>query len=644
MPIYALIPGLPLLAFLLLALGGRRGETSHRLGTPAVAASFGLSLAALVEVIRTGPFPIHLYRLLDVGELAVDVSLYVDQLTVVLLALVTGVSFIVHVYSSRYMTGDPRHRRFFAVMALFTGAMALLVMSNNLLLTYMCWELMGICSYLLISHWAERPSAGRAATKAFLVNAVADVGLGFGIVLTFATYGTLDIQEIAARAASMDGETVSVFGAQVGVNSLIALGLLSGALGKSAQLPLHTWLPYAMEAPTPVSALIHAATMVNAGPFLLVRLSPLVLLAPAVMAAIAVVGAATALYGLLVSLTQADIKKALAYSTISQIGFMIFACGVGAFSAAVFHLLAHGFFKGFLFLSTGSVLDSVSAHAPSEGRLAAKQVRPLALGALVLACVPACVLFAGPYEAIWTAQQAPSAQAAFWVVGLGTVFVTAVYAFRGVVTLFGAPVGRSRAAWPQLLSPAHAPGLAAVVVAAAGLLLGLWAWFGPFLAPAVGGLEGEPGLFRLSPALLAALAAAAVGWGWAWHRYVRPKDLPLARRNWAQTAYVLFWNGLYIDELHQALAVEPTVRLSRWLLRRVDLGLVDRASMGAAHCTRLFADSLRGADRFARRIGRLGENAGAALQRIEPRTLQQHLVIVTCWLVVAVGLLYWLAL
>ena len=339
---YLLIPVLPLLAALVLALGGRRlGERSHRVGIPAVAGSFGLSIAALVEVAGRGPISVPLYRLLDVGNLAVSVGLYVDQLTVLLLPLVTGVSFVVHVYSSRYMTGDPRYRRFFAVMALFTFAMTMLVMSNNLLVTYMCWEIMGICSYLLISHWAERPSAGRAATKAFLVNAVADVGLGFGVVLTFATYGTLDIQQILAMASSIDGQTIALLGLEIERNTVIALCLLSGAVGKSAQVPMHVWLPFAMEAPTPVSALIHAATMVNAGPFLLVRMSPLLVLAPAAMVVIAVVGAVTALYGAFVSLTQSDIKKLLAYSTISQIGFMVFACGVGAFGAAVFHLLAH---------------------------------------------------------------------------------------------------------------------------------------------------------------------------------------------------------------------------------------------------------------------------------------------------------------
>ena len=443
MSIFLLIPLAPLLAFLILAFSGRSlGESSHRVAAPAIGLSFLLSLGAFASVADGGSISISLYRLLESGNLIIDLSLYIDQLTVLVLLLVTGVSFVVHVYSSRYMIGDPRYKRFFAVMALFTFAMIMLVMSNNLLMTYMFWEVMGICSYLLISHWAERTSACKAATKAFLVNSVADVGLGFGVILTFAIYGTLDIQQIVARAAEFSGQTMAPLSwigidLAVGVNTLITLFIFTGALGKSAQVPLHVWLPFAMEAPTPVSALIHAATMVNAGPFLLVRLSPLVVLAPAAMVVIAVVGATTALFGALVSLTQSDIKKLLAYSTISQIGFMIFLCGVGAFVAAIFHLLAHGFLKGFLFLSTGNALKATGSHGHAHPEAAQQPLgRSLVLGALLLACVPPLILFSGAYENVWTAHQLPSAQWAFWIIGLATVFLTAMYVFRGIVSLF----------------------------------------------------------------------------------------------------------------------------------------------------------------------------------------------------------------
>ena len=700
---YLLIPVLPLLAALVLALGGRRlGEQSHRIGIPAVAGSFGLSIAALAEVARSGPISISLYRLLDVGDFAVDVGLYVDQLTVLLLPLVTGVSFVVHVYSSRYMIGDPRYRRFFAVMGLFTFAMAMLVMSNNLLVTYMCWEVMGICSYLLISHWAERPSAGRAATKAFLVNAVADVGLGFGVVLTFATYGTLDIQEILANASAMDGQTLALLGFEIERNTVIAFCLLSGAVGKSAQVPMHIWLPFAMEAPTPVSALIHAATMVNAGPFLLVRMSPLLLLAPAAMVAIAVVGAVTALYGALVSLTQSDIKKLLAYSTISQIGFMVFACGVGAFGAAVFHLLAHGFLKGFLFLSTGDALFATGSHSHGSGSVRGKTLRPLALGALLLACVPPFVFFTGPYERIWSAQEVPTAGITFWVIGLATVFLTALYAFRGVVSLFGSSVGRALSTRPRLSSMAHVPGLAAVAILATAFLAGLWSLFREFLGPALPGGPPTEVSSGLALRLAAPLAVAVAGWGFAYYRHLNPVAVPVPRREWAKTAYVLLLNKLYFDEIHHAVAVQPTLRFSRWLLRGLDLRVVDRAVHGLAilvrHCAGWLARTVetvlierpvhavaglarrwtgwlertaelgmieraphvvasgfalasglfwriidpRGTDRALRQVDALAGDTGETLQKVGPRTLRHHLVIIVCWLALAIGLTYWL--
>jgi NADH-quinone oxidoreductase subunit L len=444
MALFVLIPLLPLLASLILLLGGRRwGENSHWIGIPAIGISFGLSVAAFIEVLRNGPFTLSLYRLFQSSSLTIDLTLFVDQLTVLLLLLVTGVSGVVHVYSSRYMIGESRYNRFFAVIALFTFSMILLVMSGNLLMLLISWEVMGICSYLLISHAAKRPSACRAATKAFLVNAVADVGFSFGIILTFFTFGTLDIQTILAQAEGMQDHTINILGwmgldLQIYPVTLIPFFLFMGAMGKSAQIPFHVWLPGAMEAPTPVSALIHAATMVNAGPFLLVRLSPLIILSPYAMAFIAIIGATTAVFAGIVSLTQSDIKKILAYSTISQIGFMVMACGLGAFAVAIFHLLAHGCYKAFFFLSTGNALRSVERslghgdhkHHVSEG------MGILYGGALLLALLPPLVLFSGPYEYLWGFTGFVSATIGFKIIGLITVFVASQYLFKGVTSLF----------------------------------------------------------------------------------------------------------------------------------------------------------------------------------------------------------------
>jgi NADH-quinone oxidoreductase subunit L len=540
----------------------------------------------------------------------VDLSLFIDQLTVLLLLLVTGVSAVVHVYSSRYMVGDPRYSRFFALIALFTFAMVTLVMSNNLLMMYMCWEVMGICSYLLISHWAERKAACRAATKAFLVNAVADVGLALGMYLTFFTFGTLDIQRILAGAGDISGQTVNLLSwagldLPVQTSTLIVLLLFTGALGKSAQVPLHVWLPFAMEAPTPVSALIHAATMVNAGPFLLVRFSPLLALSPAAMTVIAVIGATTALFAALVSLTQTDIKKLLAYSTISQIGFMIMTCGVGAFVAAVFHLLAHGFLKGFLFLSTGNTLRSTSAHGSHETG-AGHGSPPLrnsaaTIGALIFASTPPFILFAGPYEKLWTASQFPSARYAFWAIALITIFFTAMYLFRGINSLFqpGPSVWESGAArsfiQPQLFSSSHVVAVAVGAGVSVALLVALWSGFVGFLAPAVGRPAAtlpveQPSWFSFW--LVVPLLAAVAGWGFALMLHNRSGASVLGQSVLAKRMYVFLLNKLYFDEIYDACVVQPTLRFARWLWQRVEVLTVDRAVVGIATVSVHFAQWL----------------------------------------------------
>jgi NADH-quinone oxidoreductase subunit L len=441
MSIYALIPLLPLAAALTLALLGRRLQgAGHRIVIPAVAGSFLLSIAAFVDVLANGTIEVPLYRLLEVGRLVVDFGFFIDPLTVLLLLLVTGVSTVVQVYSSRYMIGDARHSRFFAVTALFTSAMTILVMSSNLLLTFIFWEVMGLCSYLLISHYAERRSAYRAATKVFLVNSIADVGLLLGVVLTFHAFGTLDIPEILSRAQSGEGVPTHLV-------TILTLCLFVGAIGKSAQVPAHVWLPLAMEAPTPVSALIHAATMVNAGPFLLVRLSPVIVLSEPAMAVIATVGGATALFAAIVSLTQTDVKRTLAYSTISQLGFMTLLCGVGAFVAAIFHLVAHGCFKAFLFLSTGNVLAATHRHVETPDAEPPRSRGALFAGALVMSVLPPLVIFSGPYRQLWLSQSFSAANIALWIIGLGTVFFTAMTIFRSATSVFsqGPPGGRDGA-------------------------------------------------------------------------------------------------------------------------------------------------------------------------------------------------------
>jgi NADH-quinone oxidoreductase subunit L len=687
--LYVLIVLLPLLAAICLALLGRRlGETSGTVASAAIGLSLVWSLAAFVEIALFGePIHIPLYEFLRSGDRVVELGLYIDQLTVLMLLLVTGVSFVVHVYSARYMTGDPRYSRFFSVTTLFTFAMVTLVMSSNLLMLFMCWEIMGICSYLLISHQAHSRSACRAATKAFLVNAVADVGLLLGVILTFATFDTLDIRLILELAPEMSGHSVNLLGwagleCHVGSLTAITLLLFMGCLGKSAQVPFHIWLPHAMEAPTPVSALIHAATMVNAGPFLLIRFSPLVMLSPAAMTVIAVIGGTTALFAAVVSLVQTDIKKILAYSTISQIGLMIMTCGVGAFAAAVFHLLAHGFLKGFLFLSTGSQLALAGSHGHTDSFSHTHRSRPpwsIYLGTLILACGPPVLLFAGPYESLWTAHNSGPARVAFWVIGLLTVFLTAIYLFRGISSLFASKP--SALVQPRFSSPLHLLAITVAALGLAGLLLAIWNWFVPFLAPALAkpysSTAGSPAPEILSASLALPLLAAVAGWAVACLLQARQGKLHAVPPARFKKMYVVLLNKLYFDEIFDACAVRPTLRFARWMWQTVEIRRIDRlvhavatTSVGLARWlweavdVRLIDRAVEGTGRqsaglarwlweavdvrrIEQNVERIGHAAAATGRRIEdsgPRSLQHHLLVLIFWLVTAIGLFYWLVL
>jgi NADH-quinone oxidoreductase subunit L len=672
MSIFTLIPLLPLGAALVLTLFGRRLEGfGHRIVIPAVAGSFFLSVFALVEVLENGMIEVPLYRLLDVGQLVVDLGFFIDSLTVLLLLLVTGVSTVVQVYSSRYMIGDARHSRFFALTALFTGAMTMLVMSSNLLLTFIFWEVMGLCSYLLISHYGERRSAYRAATKVFLVNSIADVGLLVGVILTFHAFGTLDIPEILAIARA---------GADIpsGLITVMTLCLFAGAIGKSAQMPAHVWLPLAMEAPTPVSALIHAATMVNAGPFLLVRLSPVIVLSPTAMGVIATVGAVTALFAAIVSLTQTDIKRTLAYSTISQLGFMTLLCGLGAFVAAIFHLLAHGFFKAFLFLSTGSVLAETHRHVETPEDEPAGSKGALFAGALLMSVLPPLVIFSGPYKHLWLSQSFSAAGVALWIVGLGTVFFTAMTIFRSVTTSFrrGPPGagGSTTRVSPSLFSAKHVIGIVVGLGVMISSLVFIWRWLAAFLSPSVGdsGSVAAASADTFSAWILLPVAIAVAGWAFAYARrdQGRGKEVSGSKKR----LYVFFLNKGYFDEIYDLYIVRPTIGLagwmwrvidqgvidrfivslgpgsikfSRWLWRVIDLGLIDRLivslgnrSVGVAQRMEQF-----GRTKSASSIDRVGKSAdasGQTLQGIQPRTLQHDLLIVVFWLAVALGFFYWI--
>ena len=377
-----------------------------------------------------------LYNWLNTGDLNLNFGVMVDKLTVTMLLVVTSVSACVHVYSIGYMHHDPHRGRFFSYLSLFTFTMLALVTAPNLLQMFLGWEGVGLASYLLIGFWFKKPAANAAAMKAFIVNRVADLGLLIAMLTLIVNLGTLDYAVIFANIGEFSDNTFNFLGYDMHMLSLVAALLFIGAMGKSAQLGFHTWLPDAMEGPTPVSALIHAATMVTAGVFLVARMSPLFEFAPSVLEVVAWVGGLTAFFAATIGLTQHDIKRVIAYSTCSQLGYMFFACGIGAYPAAIFHLTTHAFFKALLFLGAGSVIHGVNDEQDMRKMGALKFAMPITyflmlIGSLALAGVPP---FAGFFSKDLILESAfmSHSTTGVWMYALGTVaaFMTAFYSAR----------------------------------------------------------------------------------------------------------------------------------------------------------------------------------------------------------------------
>ncbi len=436
-----LIPLFPLLSAVVLMVTA--GQLSNRIVTALGVGSIGLSalvvlMAALaflgVPEESREPFHLIIGTWMRVGDFAPGFAFYVDGLTVVMMSVITGVGFLIHLYSSEFMAEDTDFSRYFAYMNLFVCAMLILVMADNLLLLYLGWEGVGLCSYLLVGFWYKNPENGLAARKAFVVTRIGDAAMALGLFLLFAELGTLDIQPMmaAANAQWTSGDTLPVLATAL---------LLGGAVGKSAQLPLHTWLPDAMAGPTPVSALIHAATMVTAGVYLVARTHDLFLLAPPVLLAVALVGLITLLMAAFTALNQFDIKRILAYSTISQIGYMFLALGVGAWSSGIFHLMTHAFFKALLFLGAGAVIHCLH-HEHNIFKMGGLRTRlPIAfwsflIGAAALAALPFTSGFFSKDQILMAAWELPDVGPWLWAGGLLGALITALYSFRLVFIVF----------------------------------------------------------------------------------------------------------------------------------------------------------------------------------------------------------------
>ncbi len=591
------IPALPLAACLVNLFGGRwLGPRAHWVAVPSVGLSFGFALAAFLRVWRdhetfVGP----LFDWIVAGTLRAPVTVLLDPLSAVMLLVVTGVGFLIHVYSIGYMHADPDYPRFFTYLNLFVFSMVMLVLAGNYLLLYVFWEAVGLCSYLLIGFWYRRPAAANAGKKAFIVNRVGDFGFGLGIMLLWTTLGTLDYPEVFLKAPTL----------AVGTATAVALLLFAGACGKSAQLPLHVWLPDAMEGPTPVSALIHAATMVTAGVYLVARSHVLFERAPLALEVVAWVGALTAVFAASIGLVQTDIKRILAYSTISQLGYMFVGVGVGAYAAGIYHLVTHAFFKALLFLGAGSVIHALGGEQDIRkmgglGRPLPWTAATMTVATLAISGVPPFSGFFSKDEILTGAWEAH--RYAVFALGVAGAALTAFYTWRLLLLTF---FGASRVA-PAVASHLHeSPPVMTVplwilaVLAAGAGVWGLPGGEGPWLArfldpvlrPAGGTAETAAG-----PAwglMLVSVLAALAGIVPAAHLYGRG-GADLARIGQPRHAlHRLLLHKYYVDELYDRLVVRPFVALAEWAARVFDLGVIDGAVNGIASLVLAWAGRLR---------------------------------------------------
>jgi NADH-quinone oxidoreductase subunit L len=591
---YALIPLLPFAAFIIIGLAGHWiKERAHLVAVPAVFLSFVLSVFALVDVADGTRITVPLYTWLTSGDLRIGLGLTIDRLTAAMLLLVTIVSSLVHVYTIGYMHGEKGYARFFAYIALFTFSMLMLVMADNFLQLFVFWEAVGLCSYLLIGHWYERQTACDAATKAFVVNRIGDFGFLLGVLLILWNFGSLEYRHVFAQAADLKAVTINLLNPiggtwDVSMLTLICLLLFLGAIGKSAQVPLHVWLPDAMEGPTPISALIHAATMVTAGVFMVARLAPLYNLSATAMDVVAVTGAATMVLGATIALTQHDIKRVVAYSTVSQLGYMMMACGLGAYTAGIYHLLTHGAFKALLFLGCGSVIIALHHEQDMRRMGGLKNKLPVTywtfvIGSLALAGFPLTAGFFSKDEILvgaWVAGSLGKLLAAF---GLATAFLTAFYSFRLVFVTFW---GDSRVD-PHHAGHVHEPSRTMTVplLALAGLSIVTGYLDIPgFLAPVLPGPagadhhEGGVGLSIMAVATLMGVGGITA----AYYLYVASPGLSDRLAQQWQQAYRLSLNKWYVDEAYDLTVVRPTFRLADRLWKSVDVRLIDGTVNGVA--------------------------------------------------------------
>ncbi len=585
---YLLIPLLPLLAFVVNILFGRRfiKDKAHWISVPAVIGSFILSVWAFMDVNAGNVINVNVYDWIISGNFTVSIGFLIDQLTAVMLIVVTSISSLIFVYSIGYMHDDKGYHRFFAYLSLFVFSMLILVMANNFLLLYFGWEAVGLCSYFLIGFWFDRKSASNAGKKAFIVNRFGDFAFGLGVIIIFLTFGSLEYAKVFGDANNVIGQTMSILGYEISTITVISLLLFCGAVGKSAQIPLHVWLPDAMEGPTPVSALIHAATMVTAGVFMVARCNPLFSLSATAMMTVAVVGGVTAIFAASIALVQNDIKRVIAYSTVSQLGYMFLALGMGAYSVAIFHLYTHAYFKALLFLGSGSIIHALNNEMNIQKMGGLKKYMPVTYwtfiaGSLSISGIPGFAGFFSKDEILWKTYSGGLMGKFLWALAVIAAFMTAFYSFRLIYLTFH---GKFRGTSEQERHLHESPPVMTIplIFLAIGAISAGWVGIphlfmehgdriGEFLAPVLGLAESKGTHVEEWLVLGISVFIGLAGIFSAYIMYMKRTDLPQKLGSIFQPVYKLLYNKYWVDELYDRIIVQPVLKGSK----SVFLGFID---------------------------------------------------------------------
>lgn len=600
-----LVPLFPLIGFLLIGFGRNilPKAIAGFIGSLTVFLSFGVSIAVFMELqdVASKTHLIHLFDWIKAGNLLVPFSFQVDPLSSLMLLIVTGIGFLIHVYSTGYMHSDAGFAKFFAYLNLFIFFMLLLVLGSNYIIMFIGWEGVGLCSYLLIGFWYTNSSYASAAKKAFVMNRIGDLGFLIGVFLIFTTFGSLEFSSVFSQAA--------VLAPNNSILTLITLLLFVGAIGKSAQIPLFTWLPDAMAGPTPVSALIHAATMVTAGIYMIARSNILFTLSPLTLQVIAVIGIATAILAATIAITQTDIKKVLAYSTVSQLGYMFLGLGVGAYTGAFFHVLTHAFFKALLFLGAGSVIHAMSNEQDMRSMGGLKKKLPVTfitmlIGTIAISGIPP---FSGFFSKDEILAHAYQHNKILWALGVIGAMFTAFYMFRMLFLTFNNTFRGTHEQEHHLHESPKSMTIPLIVLAVLSVvggflgvphILGGNHWLANFLEPVffqsstrMAGLtlEHQTEYLLMGVSVVAALVAALI----AFVKYAKNNQVPMADNAARGTLAKFSYNKYYIDEIYDFIIARPLNTLSGFFFKVVDRAIIDGVVNGLGKATTEASKGLR---------------------------------------------------